>query len=732
MRSPGKTRFRSSTWPSTLRRRGRLPSCRTGNSLFNSRVKRSSGSRSRSHRQPIRGRSGAQLASRQAELARNYFDLGKYEAADRAVDEALGYIDRDTGGEPRSALDQRPLAEALYVRGRLWNEYGKLERAYATLLDSIRLTRHSEHPDAAMTGDCAYFLGIVCGRLGRDMEAAYWLWSAVESEHRDASLKLGERFLDHPREVAAVVPKPVLQLLVGLGGAKPNERETFSQGFANKVAELRTAEAKRKRLERAVEVGELADQYHQSAQGHRALGRVQQYRQAIQKEFDLRGQLVQLDPKDTKAADSQAAIAAEISQSYHEGKEGSLALQWTTRAATLGHFESSLLLADWYERGTNAKADRKEADRFRHDAYHRRGMRFFIESRFEDALRDFKNASALTAAGTLDLDMISKSYAALGQWDAAIADYQRAFDSQPDSAAGSRALLKLLAAWIVTNRTAHVEELAVRLANKGWQLRADNDDQRAQYDILYTGFRAIARRVLGQEAAELEESMAKALTKTRLTELDWIVDDLARGIWIAKVAPQRQEAVKKVVGQLATKGQPVQALKRTIALIYGVFADGKPFWAFVAVKTSLYKVFLEDQKHGKIDLGNFEYYGEVIIGNEGKYPPDDIINRVANVYQIDRDRFMKNVREDVVEAVPKVQAFLAESDAESRRKKRAELAVGPWDKLVASAPADLPGLLHERALDFEKKRDVKEVARCAAKMRRDRRQEPSDALQRGV
>ena len=131
-------------------------------------------------------------------------------------------------------------------------------------------------------------------------------------------------------------------------------------------------------------------------------------------------------------------------------------------------------------------------------------------------------------------------------------------------------------------------------------------------------------------------------------------------------------------------------------LIYGVFADGKPFWAFVAVKTSLYKVFLEDQKHGKIDLGNFEYYGEVIIGNEGKYPPDDIINRVANVYQIDRDRFMKNVRDDVVEAVPKVQAFLAESDAESRRKKRAELAVGPWDKLVASAPADLPGLLHER------------------------------------
>ena len=120
-------------------------------------------------------------------------------------------------------------------------------------------------------------------------------------------------------------------------------------------------------------------------------------------------------------------------------------------------------------------------------------MRFFIESRFEDALCDFKNASALTAAGTLDLDMISKSYAALGNGTRRSPIINGRLILSPIRPPARGALLKLLAAWIVTNRTAHVEELAVRLANKGWQLRADNDDQRAQYDILYTGFRAIAR-----------------------------------------------------------------------------------------------------------------------------------------------------------------------------------------------------------------------------------------------
>ena len=216
MRSPGKTRFRSLSLAEYASEAGSVTELSHRQQLVQQPRKEMSGSRSRS------------IGNRSGPIAAPPVDRPNWPGITSTWASTRRPIERSTKpsvhrsrhrGEPRSALDQRPLAEALYVRGRLWNEYGKLERAYATLLDSIRLTRHSEHPDAAMTGDCGYVLGIVCGRLGRDMEAAYWLWSAVESEHRDASLKLGERFLDTHAEVAAAVPKPVLQLLVGLGGA---------------------------------------------------------------------------------------------------------------------------------------------------------------------------------------------------------------------------------------------------------------------------------------------------------------------------------------------------------------------------------------------------------------------------------------------------------------------------------------------------------------------------------
>ena len=105
---------------------------------------------------------------------------------------------------------------------------------------------------------------------------------------------------------------------------------------------------------------------------------------------------------------------------------------------------------------------------------------------------------------------------------------------------------------------------------------------------------------------------------------------------------------------------PFEELKRTIALIYGILANGGPFWAFVAVKTVKYAVFLADQKEGKIDLTQFEPYGEVIICGEGKSPPDDVTLKVAEMYQTDPGKFKQNVEEDIQRSMPEVNAALGE------------------------------------------------------------------------
>jgi transcriptional regulator with XRE-family HTH domain len=72
--------------------------------------------------------------------------------------------------------------------------------------------------------------------------------------------------------------------------------------------------------------------------------------------------------------------------------------------------------------------------------------------------------------------------------------------------------------------------------------------------------------------------------------------------------------------------------KRTIVLLYGVFTNANPFWCFVAVKPSQFKLFLGVQKSGALDLHNFTPYGEVIVSGDGKEVPQDVIQKLADMY----------------------------------------------------------------------------------------------------
>lgn len=90
---------------------------------------------------------------------------------------------------------------------------------------------------------------------------------------------------------------------------------------------------------------------------------------------------------------------------------------------------------------------------------------------------------------------------------------------------------------------------------------------------------------------------------------------------------------------------PLEDLKRTIVLLYGMMEGNAPFWLFAAVRPSRYQQFMSAHKEGKIDLRQFEPYGELIICGEGKSPPDDVILKVAEMYQSDPSTFAKAVQD---------------------------------------------------------------------------------------
>jgi len=94
------------------------------------------------------------------------------------------------------------------------------------------------------------------------------------------------------------------------------------------------------------------------------------------------------------------------------------------------------------------------------------------------------------------------------------------------------------------------------------------------------------------------------------------------------------------------KGDPLEDLKRTIVLLYGIMDTGKPFWVFAAIRPTKYQTFLTAQKEGAIDMEKFDTFGELIVSGEGKSPPDEVILKVASMYQTDPVAFLENAKEE--------------------------------------------------------------------------------------
>lgn len=102
--------------------------------------------------------------------------------------------------------------------------------------------------------------------------------------------------------------------------------------------------------------------------------------------------------------------------------------------------------------------------------------------------------------------------------------------------------------------------------------------------------------------------------------------------------------VNDAVGRISALGVSVATftaavtladLTRIIVCLFGWLDDRSPFWVFVAVAPNKYEAFNETHKKGQIDLHKFEPFGEIIVSGRGESPPDDIIAKVAEMYQTD-------------------------------------------------------------------------------------------------
>ncbi len=99
-------------------------------------------------------------------------------------------------------------------------------------------------------------------------------------------------------------------------------------------------------------------------------------------------------------------------------------------------------------------------------------------------------------------------------------------------------------------------------------------------------------------------------------------------------------------------------ISRIIMLVYGTLDTGGPFWCYVAVKPSMYDAFKEAESSGKLDLYNFDAYGEVVVSGEGEKPPVEVTEKVAEIYNTDASSFFQPIdpKQEIEEKIAKLKA----------------------------------------------------------------------------
>jgi hypothetical protein len=106
-------------------------------------------------------------------------------------------------------------------------------------------------------------------------------------------------------------------------------------------------------------------------------------------------------------------------------------------------------------------------------------------------------------------------------------------------------------------------------------------------------------------------------------------------------------------------------IARIIMLVYGKLQNGNPFWCYCAVKPGMFDQFKADEAAGKLDLYNFEPYGEVVVSGEGETPPNEVTAKVAEMYNTDASKFFQPIdpQKEIAEKIEELKSQEAATES---------------------------------------------------------------------
>lgn len=89
---------------------------------------------------------------------------------------------------------------------------------------------------------------------------------------------------------------------------------------------------------------------------------------------------------------------------------------------------------------------------------------------------------------------------------------------------------------------------------------------------------------------------------------------------------------------------------RLVMLTFGTMVDTKPFWCFVAVKPSRQDELNKRIASKTFDINNFEKdgFGEIVVSGEGVIPPNDVIKKVSELFNVPIRDFFQPFDQDKV------------------------------------------------------------------------------------
>ena len=73
-------------------------------------------------------------------------------------------------------------------------------------------------------------------------------------------------------------------------------------------------------------------------------------------------------------------------------------------------------------------------------------------------------------------------------------------------------------------------------------------------------------------------------------------------------------------------------IARIIMMVFGPMQQGGSYWCYVAVKPSQYARFQQELKAKRLDLNDFDEFGEIIVSGDGVSPPPEVTMQVIKLY----------------------------------------------------------------------------------------------------